>query len=149
MRRVTHLVLHHSGRDGSTVASITRTHVLQFKWAGIGYHSVGMPDGTVERGRDEDRPGAHTAGFNAHTLGYCMSGNLNLHPPSGAQWKAAVSRFAAWCTQHGLDPAMAILGHRETGPFVHELLRTRKNCPGKCVNLRAFRRDVARAMEVA
>jgi N-acetylmuramoyl-L-alanine amidase len=148
MRPIRYLVLHHSGRDGSTVASITRTHMLQFKWKGIGYHAVGMPDGTVERGRDEDKPGAHVAGFNPHTLGYCMSGNMNLHPPSAVQWKAAVARFAAWCTMHGLDPYTAILGHRETPPFVPKLLRTKKSCPGKKVDMTTFRLHVAMAMGI-
>lgn len=148
MRRVTHLVLHHSGRDGSTVASITRTHRLLLKAWTIGYHAVGMPDGTVERGRDEDKPGAHVAGLNPHTLGYVLSGNMNKHPPTQPQWDAAVARFAAWCTMHGLDPFTAILGHRETPPFVPKLLRTKKQCPGKFVLMTHFRRDVAKAMGI-
>lgn len=45
-------------------------------WADIGYHYVIRRDGTLESGRDEDRIGAHTKGYNHGSLGVCLVGGV-------------------------------------------------------------------------
>lgn len=45
-------------------------------WAGIGYHYVIDLDGTVEKGRDESKAGAHCVGYNNKSLGICYIGGL-------------------------------------------------------------------------
>jgi hypothetical protein len=46
-------------------------------WSMIGYHRVIRLDGTVENGRPFFRRGAHVAGNNTNTLGFCMIGGLD------------------------------------------------------------------------
>ncbi len=146
MRKITHLVLHGTDSDKSTAASIRRFHMSK-GWFGPGYH-VGFPSGGgVDALRPEHKPGAHTAGFNKTTLAGVLYGDLDEHPPTTEQWDEAVRKFADWCEQHALDPHVAILGHRETWPFVPRALITRKSCPGWCVDMRAFRSAVARELE--
>lgn len=146
MRKITHLILHHSGSDRSTVESMTRFHKLVNKWRDIGYHKIGYPDGSIHDGRRLETPGAHVAGMNASTLGYCLVGNLNEHAATWAAWSAAADWFAQMCRLYGLDPDVAILGHRETVSYVPKLLRTKKNCPGKYVNMDSFRHAVRMRM---
>ncbi len=83
------IVLHHSaspGSEGGTpvdVALIDRWHE-QRGWGAetragtyhVGYHYVILPDGTVEAGRPEWLPGAHTRGHN-DCLGVCLIGNFS------------------------------------------------------------------------
>ena len=40
-------------------------------WDGIGYHYVVDLDGTVEKGRNIEKAGAHTVGQNANSIGIC------------------------------------------------------------------------------
>ena len=43
----------------------------------IGYHFVIRLDGTIEKGRPVEEPGAHAKGFNDHSIGVCYIGGLN------------------------------------------------------------------------
>ena len=43
-------------------------------WKGIGYHYVIRRDGTIEKGRPEEVPGAHVSGHNQHSIGICYAG---------------------------------------------------------------------------
>lgn len=50
----------------------------------IGYHFVILPDGTVQIGRPEWMPGAHTSGMNRY-LGVCLIGNFSSQAnPNGS-----------------------------------------------------------------
>lgn len=55
------------------VKEIRRWHRAK-GWGDIGYHWVIDRDGTVAKGRDEELPGAHTAGFNTGSVGICLIG---------------------------------------------------------------------------
>ena len=145
MRKIKYIIVHHSGRDGSTVESIRRTHQLQFKWFDIGYHRVVYDDGTVHRGRPDEKPGAHVAGFNRESMGVCLSGNLNKRPPAAAQYAKLIDELVDLCFWHSL-PADAVLGHRETRTLVPKRLATRKSCPGLFVDMDQVRADVAARM---
>ena len=75
----------------------------------IGYHYVILPDGTVEPGRPEWMPGAHTVGFNNY-LGICLVGDFAEHNghtahPTRAQQDALVELSAAKMVQYHLPPA--------------------------------------------
>lgn len=59
------------GRD-----EITHWH-KQKGWVDIGYHFVIRRDGTIEKGRSLDTPGAHVEGFNLKSLGICLIGGIN------------------------------------------------------------------------
>ena len=56
------------------VKEIRRWHVEERKWSDIGYHYVIHRDGVVALGRPIERSGAHTRGFNKHSLGIALVG---------------------------------------------------------------------------
>lgn len=47
---------------------------LERGWADVGYHYVIRRSGVVEKGRPEDRPGAHVRGANHISIGICLVG---------------------------------------------------------------------------
>ncbi len=87
------IVIHHSATDtdiglGVDAAFLDRVHSdrgwgLRYgqRVYHIGYHYVILPDGTVQSGRPEWMPGAHTTSYN-HYLGICLIGDFSDH---GAQ----------------------------------------------------------------
>ena len=79
MRKITKIILHCSAtREGQafTAKDIDRWHRRQ-GFQMIGYHYVILLDGTVEIGRPEEKPGAHTYGHNANSIGICYIGGLD------------------------------------------------------------------------
>jgi N-acetylmuramoyl-L-alanine amidase len=43
----------------------------------VGYHYVIRRDGTIEKGRDHEKVGAHARGHNSDSLGICLVGGMN------------------------------------------------------------------------
>lgn len=43
----------------------------------IGYHYVILPDGTIEKGREEYEIGAHCTSYNSDSIGICYVGGLD------------------------------------------------------------------------
>lgn len=43
-------------------------------WSQIGYHYVIRRSGEIEKGRPENKPGAHVAGHNTGSIGICLVG---------------------------------------------------------------------------
>lgn len=79
MRKITKIILHCSAtREGQafTAKDIDLWHRRQ-GFQMIGYHYVILLDGTVEIGRPEELPGAHTYGHNANSIGICYIGGLD------------------------------------------------------------------------
>ena len=76
MRKINQIIVHCSatpeGKD-FTVQQIDAWH-RQRGFRCIGYHYVIYRDGSVHRGRPEDRVGAHCTGHNAHSIGVCYIG---------------------------------------------------------------------------
>lgn len=76
MRKINQIIVHCSatpeGKD-FTVQQIDVWH-RQRGFRCIGYHYVIYRDGSVHRGRPEDRVGAHCTGHNAHSIGVCYIG---------------------------------------------------------------------------
>lgn len=81
-REIREIIIHCSatpeGRDVDA-AEIRRWHVRDRGFADIGYHFVVRLDGRVEPGRRLDAAGAHCKGHNAHSIGVCYVGGLNLN----------------------------------------------------------------------
>ena len=77
-RRITEIIVHCSatceGKDFGA-GDINVWHIAR-GFDCIGYHYVVRLDGTVERGRDEQRIGAHCVGHNAMSIGVCYIGGL-------------------------------------------------------------------------
>lgn len=84
-------------------------------WSDIGYHYLIYLDGTLKLGRDVDISGAHTANYNATSIGICYVGGLDakLNPKdtrTEAQKKTLIELLKKLRT---LYPAATIHGHRE------------------------------------
>ena len=87
-------------------------------WRDIGYHFVIRRDGTVEKGRPVDQPGAHVAGFNSSSLGICMVGGVGLDG-KGENNFAPVQYAALEKLLVSLKPTYPtaeVLGHRDLSP---------------------------------
>lgn len=80
MRKISKIILHSTatpeGRHHN-VADITRWH-RERGFATIGYHYLVLLDGTIEPGRSEQYPGAHTLGHNADSIAVCYVGGCDL-----------------------------------------------------------------------
>jgi N-acetylmuramoyl-L-alanine amidase len=139
MRQINLIVVHcTASRNGKArpVAAIEADHRAR-GFSSIGYHYVIQPDGHVDVGRDEEQPGAHAKGFNAHSLGVCLVGGLGgpnrLNPGlyTMAQWDALRVTVRSLLDRY---PGARVVGHRDLSPDLdgdgevepHEWL---KKCP--------------------
>ena len=79
MRSINRVILHCSATpEGRKVtAKQIRSWHLARGWTDIGYHYVIGLDGTIESGRDISKPGAHTRGYNADSIGICYIGGTD------------------------------------------------------------------------
>lgn len=152
MRQVDYLVVHTAGAYNArsskvvhqTAADIDAYHREHNGWRMIGYHRFVEQDGTIMHGRRDDEIGAHAVGFNAHSLGICVSGHGDYEAFNPQQMSALILQLTRWCRDYHL-PATRVLGHRETdehgGPPVY------KTCPGKLVDMSEIRRLVATRLD--
>lgn len=79
MRQIDKIIIHCSAtKEGAhfTAKDIDQWH-QQRGWTEIGYHYVILLDGTVEKGRDVEKIGAHTKGYNENSIGLCYIGGLD------------------------------------------------------------------------
>ncbi|MEM7200282.1 MAG: N-acetylmuramoyl-L-alanine amidase [Planctomycetota bacterium] len=117
------LVIHCSATSPSMdigVEEVRQWH-LERGWADVGYHFVIRRNGNIERGRDEDRPGAHAgAAINKISLGICLIGGS-----SEENIKIAENNFTdeQWATLAELIAALEeaypngkVIGHRDIKP---------------------------------
>lgn len=84
------IIIHHSASKNHTPEKINELHIAN-GWAGIGYHFYIRKDGTIYRGRPEDKIGSHAKGNNYNTLGICLEGNFEEMEPSQAQLNAVTA----------------------------------------------------------
>ena len=128
MRKVTnYIVVHCSASPADAthvdVKEIDRWHRKR-GWLMVGYHFVITRDGTLQKGRDLDKAGAHAAGHNHESIGVCLVGGTK------ADWKTPEDNFTdrQMAVLHSLllelrklHPGAAIVGHWELAP--------KKACP--------------------
>lgn len=79
MRDINKIILHTSAtKEGLDFNSndIRRWH-LERGFNDIGYHYVILLDGTIEKGRDIEKIGAHCKGHNKNSIGICYIGGLD------------------------------------------------------------------------
>lgn len=134
MRKINLLVVHCSGSDLKEDDSIERIKHLHtspknipmkwgkyetngFSWNDIGYHFVITKDGVIHIGRPIEEIGAHVKGFNASSVGICLTGESDF---SEAQFKALRKLVNDLISNLGLS-IIDVLGH-------YELTRG-KTCP--------------------
>lgn len=75
-RYINEIIIHCSataeGKD-FTVADIKRWHLAR-GFSDVGYHYVIYRDGSINKGRDESKIGAHCTGHNSYSIGVCYIG---------------------------------------------------------------------------
>jgi N-acetylmuramoyl-L-alanine amidase len=125
MRLIDKIIIHCSatpeGRE-HTVADIDRWHKNN-GWNEIGYHYVIYLDGSIHKGRDVEKVGAHCTGHNKNSIGICYIGGCDkdMKPKdtrTDAQKNSIIellTRLKKWY------PEAKIYGHRD---FAN------KACPG-------------------
>jgi len=118
MREITHIVIHCSATPPSMdigADEIRRWHTEERKWTDIGYHFVVRRNGTLEKGRPLDRPGAHVRGKNATSIGICYVGGVSESGKAEDNRTADQSRtlFAAVSSLTERWPDAEVLGHRD------------------------------------
>ena len=108
----------------SSAAQIDTWHRRDNHWKfGIGYHYVIRRDGTIEPGRPEWMVGAHCKNHNAHSIGICYEGGLNIRgQPDDTRTEAQkVSMRRLLEELHQRYPRAIIIGHHDLNPL--------KDCP--------------------
>ena len=127
MRTITLLVIHCSAvkpDQTSSAAQIDTWHRRDNHWKfGIGYHYVIRRDGTIESGRPEWMVGAHCLNHNAHSLGICYEGGLDIRGDPADTRTEAQKKALRWLLGqlHRAYPRAVILGHHDLDP--------QKDCP--------------------
>ena len=139
MRKIKGIIIHCTAtrpewwegkRTSEKVAEIRRWHVTPKPggrgWSDIGYHFLIDRDGTVAKGRDLSRTGAHVAGHNTGTIGVSLF---------GGHGSAETDQFAEHFTQ-AQDKALRSLLHDLQRQFGENISITGHNqyaakaCPG-------------------
>ena len=124
MRVITLIVVHCSAvkpDQTSSVAQIDRYHRKDRHYKfGVGYHYVIRRDGTIEPGRPEWMIGAHCLNHNAHSIGICYEGGLDIRGQPDDTRTAATRTAAQKATMrqlledlHKRYPRALIVGHRD------------------------------------
>ena len=122
MRVITMIIIHCSAvrpDQLSSAAQIDTWHRQRGFQLGIGYHYVVRRDGAIEAGRPEYMVGAHCKNHNAHSLGVCYEGGLNIRgQPADTRTeaqKAAMRRLLE--DLHRRYPRAVIIGHHDLNPL--------------------------------
>ncbi len=102
-------------------------------WNDGGYHDVIRRDGRVEKGRRIETIGAHARGHNAHSIGVCLIGGVDVDDKSKAEFNFTRPQMAS--LNELLDlyriefPDAEVKGH-------NELPGVNKACP--CFDVKSY-----------
>lgn len=117
MRKITEIIVHCSatpeGRN-VTIDDIDRWH-RQRGWEGVGYHYVIHLDGSIHKGRDLERVGAHCIGHNKQSIGICYIGGLDVNgKPKDTRTPEQKDSLSTLINQIRLKyPNVKVFGHRD------------------------------------
>ena len=121
MRTITLIVIHCSAvkpDQMSSAAQIDSWHRDRGFHLGIGYHYVVRRNGEIESGRPEWMVGAHCVNHNAHSIGVCYEGGLDIRGQPAdtrtAEQKAAMRQLLE--DLHRRYPRAVIVGHHDLNP---------------------------------
>ena len=127
MRIITLLVVHCSAvrpDQTSSAAQIDTWHRRDRHYKfGIGYHYVVRRDGQIEPGRPEWMVGAHCKNHNAHSIGICYEGGLDIRgqPADTRTLAQKLAMLQLLEVLHRKYPKALIVGHHDLNPH--------KDCP--------------------
>lgn len=95
-RYINEIIVHCSataeGKD-FTVADIKKWHLAR-GFSDIGYHYVIYRDGSINKGRDESKIGAHCTGHNSHSIGVCYIGGCASDGKTPKDTRTAAQKVA-------------------------------------------------------
>ena len=117
--RTTRIIIHHAAATSCTADDIHRWHKNN-GWAGIGYHFFVRKDGSVYRGRPQDKVGAHASGENSDSIGICFEGNYETEKTMPAAQKKAGAELVAYLKNY--YKITKVLKHKDVNATA---------CPGK------------------
>lgn len=119
MRNINKIIVHCSatpeGKDVKT-ETIRGWHIKGNGWNDIGYHYVIELDGSVHKGRDESKVGAHCQGYNFNSIGVCYVGGVakdGKTPKDTRTEKQKESLLTLLKELKAKYPRATIHGHRE------------------------------------
>ena len=121
MRQITLIIIHCSAvrpDQTSSVAQIDTWHRQRGFHLGIGYHYVVRRDGQIESGRPEYMVGAHCKNHNAHSIGVCYEGGLDIRgQPADTRTEAQKASLRRLLEDlHQRYPKALIVGHHDLNP---------------------------------
>lgn len=137
MRDIKYIIIHWEGSPRLTcekmasqayVDSIRRFHIYEKDYNDIGYHYLVDCKGNLYKGRNESISGAHTLGYNYHSIGICMLYSVNDRSVTKESLNTLVSKITDLCKKYNIKPSTYnIFGHSDVFPtmcpgIVHELL---------------------------
>ena len=118
MRPLDKIILHSTAttvKHKLDVAEIRRWHVKGRGWSDIGYHFVILQDGTIQRGRDIRKVGAHALNNNATSIGVAYCGGVDSEKKAkDTMTKAQETAFRqlVWSLRT-IFGDLAIIGHND------------------------------------
>jgi N-acetylmuramoyl-L-alanine amidase len=110
MRKVNWIIIHQSASNNPShddISVIREWHKNERNFSDVGYHFFIRKNGEVQKGRDEDKVGAHCKGHNSGSIGICLSGEGEKTPE---QLQALEILLIDICSRHELEKK-DILGH--------------------------------------
>lgn len=117
-KSTTRIILHHAAVSSCDVNTVHRWH-LGNGWSGIGYHFFIRKDGSIYRGRPENKVGAHASGANSNSIGICFEGDFESESMGETQKNAGKELVAYLKGKYGIS---TVLRHRDVGST---------SCPGR------------------
>lgn len=123
------IIFHHPYADPASVEDVHAIHLKRTdggQWIGIGYNLYIRKDGSLWEGRGLEMIGAHTQGFNSHSIGISLEGKFDKGvAPTQAQLDTAAKVVAEIGIKYGLTlNRTTVTGHMEHSG--HE----KTGCPG-------------------
>ena len=119
MREIDKIIVHCSAtREGQDipVETIKKWHVEGRGWSDIGYHFYVELDGTIKKGRDIQKIGAHCSGNNRSSIGICYCGGVEADgktPKDTRTESQKESLLSVLKTLKAMFPECSIYSHNE------------------------------------
>ena len=119
MRKIDKIIIHCSAtREGQDipVETIRKWHIDGRGWSDIGYHFYVELDGTIKKGRDIQKIGAHCSGNNRSSIGICYCGGVESDgktPKDTRTEQQKESLLSVLKTLKAMFPEASIYSHNE------------------------------------
>ncbi|MGL6186950.1 MAG: peptidoglycan recognition protein family protein [Clostridium chrysemydis] len=128
------LVIHHSVSKGASPEEINKWH-KEKGYGGIGYHYYIKKDGTIFKGRPDEKMGAHAYNNNRKSIAICLDGNFEEDKLTDSQNKSLIDLATSLIVTYNLKD---IVGHRNLNETA---------CPGKNIDIESIKKDVLKNIE--